>query len=154
MTPDVRHQHLVVRAEIAKPPMGQDQRSLVEDWMRKLIADIDMKIMFGPTAMYCEVEGNRGMTAFAIIETSHCAWHSWDEPETAIAQVDVYTCSDLDPQTVIDSLAQYEPTKIEWKFLDREFDLRVVGESNPTWMERAVSAFVTYGARLATFLPR
>lgn len=126
MTPDVRHQHLIVRAEINKAPRGQAEAVVVEEWMRRLIASIEMKIMHGPVGMYCDVEGNRGMTAFAIIETSHLAFHSWDEPETPILQLDVYTCSDLNVQDVIDALAEFEPVQIEYKFLDREHDLRLV----------------------------
>lgn len=128
MTPDVRHQHLVVRAEIENPPIGQDEAVIVENWMRKLISDINMKIMYGPVGMYCEVEGNRGMTAFAIIETSHLAFHSWDEPDIAILQLDVYTCSDLIVDDVIQALEAFEPVKVEWKFLDREHDLKLVAE--------------------------
>ena len=37
--------------------------------------------------------GNRGVTAFAIIETSHIAMHIWDEPNPALVQLDVYTCA-------------------------------------------------------------
>ena len=33
--------------------------------------------------------GNKGLTAFAIIETSHIAMHIWDEP-VALLQLDVY----------------------------------------------------------------
>jgi S-adenosylmethionine/arginine decarboxylase-like enzyme len=127
MTPDVRHKHLVVRAEIASPPTGADTGK-VTDWMRSLIEGIDMKIMFGPQAMYCEVEGNRGMTAFAIIETSHCAIHTWDECVPAIAQIDVYTCSDLNVEDVVARLDIFEPTKIEYKFLDREHGLTLLSE--------------------------
>ncbi|RYF17658.1 MAG: S-adenosylmethionine decarboxylase [Oxalobacteraceae bacterium] len=130
MLPDVRHQHLIVRAEIEHPPIGQDEAHVVEEWMRALIDRIGMKIMFGPQAMYCEVEGNRGMTAFAIIETSHLAFHSWDEMDTAILQLDVYTCSHLKVQDVIDSLDQFDPVKVEYKFLDREHDLKLVSEKN------------------------
>lgn len=94
-----------------------------------LINRIDMKIMFGPKAQYCVVPGNRGMTAFAIIETSHIALHSWDECEPAILQLDVYTCSDLVIEDVIASLDIFEPTKIEYKFLDREHNLTLLQES-------------------------
>jgi S-adenosylmethionine/arginine decarboxylase-like enzyme len=127
MTLDVRHKHLIVRAEIGKAPGPEDCDSLVA-WIKELIDTIEMKIMFGPTAMYCHVEGNRGMTAFAIIETSHVAFHSWDELDTALLEFDVYTCSDLNPEDVIAALDVFEPTKVEWKFLDREHGLTLVSE--------------------------
>jgi S-adenosylmethionine/arginine decarboxylase-like enzyme len=127
MTPDVRHQHLIVRAEIAKPPMSEDCDRVVT-WLRDLISKIEMKIMYGPIAEYCHVEGNRGMTAFAIIETSHLAFHSWDEMDTAILQLDVYTCSDLVIEDVFAELTMFEPTRVDYKFLDREHGLTLVTE--------------------------
>lgn len=126
MTPDVRHKHLVVRAEISNPPVAGDEEA-IKTWMRSLIEGINMKIMYGPEAMYCPVVGNRGMTAFAIIETSHCALHTWDECSPAIAQLDVYTCSDLEVEDIVPRLDKFGPQKIEWKFLDREHDLRLIG---------------------------
>jgi S-adenosylmethionine/arginine decarboxylase-like enzyme len=127
MTPDVRHQHLLVRAEVNKPPTSEDC-ARVEDWMTNLISDIGMKVMYGPRAMYCHVEGNAGMTAFAIIETSHCALHSWIECDPAIVQLDVYTCSHLNVEDVLAALDVFEPTQVDWKFLDREHNLTLVSE--------------------------
>jgi S-adenosylmethionine/arginine decarboxylase-like enzyme len=66
------------------------------------------------------MEGNRGLTAFAIIETSHIAMHIWDEVSPALCQLDVYTCSEMDPNQVLPFLEVMEPTKVEYKFLDRE----------------------------------
>jgi S-adenosylmethionine/arginine decarboxylase-like enzyme len=142
MTPDVRHQHLIVRAEINNPPMpsydglGRLFPSLarhlvckdVRGWLKELISDIKMKIMHGPKAEYCTVEGNRGLTAFAIIETSHLVLHTWDEGPQAILQLDVYTCSDLNVDDVLKAVQAFNPTKVEWKFLDREHDLKLLGE--------------------------
>lgn len=147
MTPDVRHKHLVVRAEIANPPTacspsktrgflnklscfahGIYIRGETEGWLKGLIERINMKTMFGPKAEYCHVEGNRGMTAFAIIETSHIVLHTWDECQPAILQLDVYTCSDLEVQDVLDELGWFQPTKVEYKFIDREHDLTLLSE--------------------------
>lgn len=145
MTPDVRHRHLVVRAEISTPPQPRflDKakafapvrwvsrliaRRAVARWMQALIERIDMKIMFGPRAEYCMVEGNRGMTAFAIIETSHIVLHTWDECSPAILQLDVYTCSDLVVEDVIEMIEVWGPSKVEYKFIDREHDLTLLSE--------------------------
>lgn len=128
------HQHLIIRAEIDRPPMNHcflerltrtAQRD-VEIWMESLIDKIDMKIMYGPKAMYCNKVGNRGMTAFAIIETSHLALHTWDEGRPTM-QLDVYTCSELDLETVFRAIGRFKPTRIEYKFLDRETQLVTVG---------------------------
>ncbi len=127
MTPDVRHQHLIVRAEISNPPFAGDTLA-IQDWFRKLIDKMGMKIMFGPHAEYCHVEGNRGMTAIAIIETSHLAMHTWDECGPSIMQLDVYTCSDLVIDDVFEMLETFQPSKVEYKFLDREHGLTLVSE--------------------------
>lgn len=128
VTPDVLHKHIIVRAEIGKPPVGQHETGKVEDWMRTLIAGLNMKIMFGPNAMYCDVVGNKGMTGVAIIETSHVALHIWDECVPAVAQLDVYTCSDLTVEQVVPMLDVFEPAKVEYKLLDRQRDLTLIGE--------------------------
>ena len=91
--------------------------------MRELVEEIDMKILMGPYAVYSEMEGNRGLTAVTIIETSHIALHVWDEVEPALMQLDVYTCSTLDPYEVIEAISGWEPVKIEMKYLDREHNL-------------------------------
>lgn len=126
VTPDNRHQHLIVRAEVLKPPFDG---KVVDRWLADLIQQIDMKIMFGPRSMYCDVKGNRGMTSFAIIETSHTVFHSWDECYPAVVQFDVYTCSCLDINIVFQALDIFEPTKIQYKFIDREDELITLDES-------------------------
>ena len=88
--------------------------------MNRLIEKIGMKVMMGPFAKYLNVEGNRGLTAVAIIETSHIALHVWDEDDPALVQLDVYTCGNLDPYDVVNAIQEFEPTKIEMKYLDRE----------------------------------
>ena len=117
------HKHLIVRAEVNNPPMSEEEakKSIVE-----LIDMIDMKLLMGPFAKYVEVEGNRGLTVASIIETSHVVLHSWDEQTPAVVQLDVYTCSCLEPSVVFDWLQRYNPIKIQHKFIDREFDLSLI----------------------------
>ena len=116
----LKHKHLIVRAEVSNPP--KIEADIVE-WARNLIQSIGMRIMMGPYAKYCEVPGNRGITCVTIIETSHIAIHIWDEDDPSVVQLDVYTCSDLDKDTVFDALKIFKPTKIDYKFLDRETSL-------------------------------
>ena len=117
------HKHLIVRAEVNNPPMSEEEAktSIVE-----LIDRIDMKLLMGPFAKYVEVAGNRGLTVASIIETSHVVLHSWDEQAPAVVQLDVYTCSSLEPAVVFDWLKRYNPVKIQHKFIDREFDLTII----------------------------
>ena len=116
------HKHLLIRAEVKNPPKENDERRLV-NWMRYLIEDIDMKLLFGPVTRYVDVEGNEGLTAIAMIETSHIAMHIWEKEDPPLMQLDVYTCGPFVPGTVLKALREFNPIKIRWKFLDREKDL-------------------------------
>lgn len=113
----VVHKHLIIRAEVGNP-LKEEQLAI--DWMNKLVNKIGMKVMMGPFAKYLDVEGNRGLTAVAIIETSHIALHVWDEDKPSLLQLDVYTCGPLDPYDVVEALREFHPVKIEMKYLDRE----------------------------------
>lgn len=129
MTPDNRHQHLIVRAEVNKPPMGDDLEAVCA-WLSSVIKNMGMKELAAPRARYCEDIGNRGLTADAILSTSHAALHVWDECSPAILQLDIYTCSTLPVDQVLSDLSQFQPVKIEYKFLDREFGLKILSESD------------------------
>ena len=84
-----------------------------------------MKPLYGPVACYCKMEGNKGLTAFAIIETSHIAMHIWDEVNPALMQFDVYSCGELDVENICNKIKEdFEITKIEYKFLNRETGLQ------------------------------
>ena len=78
------HKHLIIRAEASKPPTDAEW---LKDWMLGFIESIDMKVFMGPYVKYCDMSGNRGITAVAIIETSHIAMHIWDEPKPALMQL-------------------------------------------------------------------
>jgi len=94
--------------------------------MRSLVDKIGMNILMGPYAVYSDMEGNAGLTAVTIIETSHIALHVWDEVTPALMQLDVYTCSTLDINDVFEAIQEWEPTKIEYKYIDREHDLTLI----------------------------
>jgi len=113
----LEHKHIIIRAEVSEPIT---KRNKAIKFLNRIIKAIDMKAMYGPTATYCKMSGNRGVTAFAIIETSHIALHIWDEVNPALVQLDVYSCSDFEPKKVLDILQELKPTKVEHKYLDRE----------------------------------
>lgn len=127
MIPTQHHKHLIVRAEIANPP-GPDDVQKVEAWMSALIKTVGMKELFAPKAVWCPVVGNMGLTCFSIIETSHCGIHVWNEVSPAVAQLDLYSCSDFDTQDVFDAMRAFGPTAMDFKYLDRESGLRMIDE--------------------------
>jgi S-adenosylmethionine/arginine decarboxylase-like enzyme len=112
------HKHLIVRAEAVNPPMDVQH---LTDWLHNFIDSINMKVLMGPYVAYHDVPGNRGITGAAIIETSHIVMHVWDECSPALMQFDVYSCGAFDPETICKKITKdFDVTKIEYKFLDRE----------------------------------
>jgi len=121
----IEHKHLIIRAEVNKPPTKEQEQYMCE-WFANLIKSIGMKILKGPYVTYLDVEGNRGFTGVCIIETSHVAMHVWDEDSPGLMQLDVYTCGALDINIVFDKIQEFEPVRIDYKFLDREHDFVVI----------------------------
>jgi len=123
MTPALRHLHLLVRAEVNAPPL-KDFDLAAE--LRSLVRHIDMRILSGPHTAYCPVTGNEGWSGAVIIETSSITFHSWVDAEYPVIQLDVYTCGELAVDTVLLWLRQFEPERIDYKFLDRENNFREI----------------------------
>jgi S-adenosylmethionine/arginine decarboxylase-like enzyme len=119
----LEHKHLIVRAELEEPPYSATE---IKVWMKNLVDKIGMNILMGPYAIYSDMEGNQGLTAVTIIETSHIALHVWDEAEPALMQLDVYTCSTLNIEDVFDAINEFSPIKVEYKYIDRENELTLL----------------------------
>jgi S-adenosylmethionine/arginine decarboxylase-like enzyme len=114
------HKHIIMRIEAKRPPEEQELKA----WVENLVTKINMKILAGPiSADITTIEGNKGPTCVCIIETSHIACHVWNEPDPALIQLDVYTCGPFDPNAVLEHIKVWEPVKVEYKYLDREFGL-------------------------------
>ena len=115
------HKHLIVRAEVFRPPMDE---KFLTNWLNEFIEKIGMKVMMGPYVKYSNMVGNRGITGAAIIETSHIVMHIWDEVSPALMQFDVYSCGEFNPETICNKIDEdFAVHKIEYKFLDRENNL-------------------------------
>ena len=95
------HNQLLINGFSDTPPTDE---VFIKQWMEDLVKQIDMKIIQGPYTSYVTKEGNRGLTAVVMIETSHIALHVWDEDNPGMIQFDLYTCSTLPVQDVIENL--------------------------------------------------
>ena len=95
------HNQIILNGYIDKPFISTDDAI---NWLKELVDKIGMNIVQGPYSSYVDVPGNRGITAMVMIETSHIAFHIWDEEDPALLQFDLYTCSTLDSNLVIDEL--------------------------------------------------
>ena len=118
------HKHLIIRAEANKVPTDEE---ILIHWLKEFIDFIGMKILMGPYVKYCKMEGNRGITGIAVIETSHIAIHIWDEPVPALIQMDVYSCADFDPYKIANKIKEvFAVVKIDYKYLNRETGLKPI----------------------------
>jgi S-adenosylmethionine/arginine decarboxylase-like enzyme len=107
---------------------SSDGRNVLTEWLQDFITSINMKVLMGPYVIYHDVPGNRGITGAAIIETSHIVMHVWDECSPALMQFDVYSCGAFDPETICRKITKdFDVTKIEYKFIDRENNLTDIG---------------------------
>ena len=99
MSEPLVHEHFLLRAEVENPSTNRRQ---VTKFLNKLIKKIKMNTLYGPVTSKCKQEGNRGITAFAIIETSHISMHIWDECQPGKVHFDVYSCAPFKPDDVVE----------------------------------------------------
>ena len=118
------HKHLILRAEANKVPTNEDVLTV---WLKDFIESINMKILMGPYVKYCTMEGNRGITGIAVIETSHIAIHVWAEPVPALMQIDIYSCAEFDPYKIAEKIkSDFDVVKLDYKYLNRETGLKAI----------------------------
>ena len=125
----VNHLQQIIIGQVTKPPTDVD---VVKQFMCDLVESIGMKRLIEPQAVYVEAVGNRGMTSCVLIETSHIAWHVWDEQTPGLLQFDLYTCGDLISEQVLEIVKEFFGlTKYSVKVFDRaqEFTQINDGES-------------------------
>lgn len=125
------HKHLLVNAKVNNP-INSEQQAI--DFLTDLVNRIDMKIIKGPFASYVDKPGNRGLTAIVMIETSHIAFHIWDEEDPALVQFDLYTCGKLDLDQVLVTFGEtFNVVKMDYNLYDRKngFFLETVGTYPP-----------------------
>jgi len=114
----ILHKHMLVNAKI-KNPISTEHDAI--EFLENLVKRIDMKIIKGPFASYVDKSGNKGLTAIVMIETSHIAFHIWDEPDPGILQFDLYTCGSLNKYDVLDALRErFDIQSMDWVLYDRE----------------------------------
>ncbi len=112
------HKHLLINAKIKDPIKNEQEAS---DFLVDLVNKIDMKIIKGPFASYVDKDGNKGLTAIVMIETSHIAFHIWDETDPGLIQFDLYTCGSLNVDKVMDLFKQrFNVESMDWILIDRE----------------------------------
>ena len=120
----LKHEHLLVRAELTESIRNTQA---VEEWLSSLITAIDMQTLKGPFSIYSTMPGNTGITAGAILSTSHIMLHTFEDDNYTLLQLDVYSCSCINIDTVVSYIESFfKPYAVEFKFLDREHGLEVL----------------------------
>lgn len=117
------HKHLLINAKVNNPMASEDEAI---DFLTRLVERINMKIIKGPFASYVDVPGNRGLTAIVMIETSHIAFHIWDEKDPGHVQFDLYTCGELNVKDALDAFKEdFDVVDLDYVVFDREFGFNI-----------------------------
>lgn len=119
----LNHKHILVTSSgLENPPRTTE---VLSEWLSALVSKVGMTILLGPYSIRCETVGNEGVTGIVCIETSHASVHCWDIDQTPFLKMDLYSCKDFDPMTVVDHLAVFEPVSTEYMVVDRNGTMRV-----------------------------
>lgn len=129
----LQHKHLIMGLDIKWPPKDSEE---AVSFLQFLIKRVDMAIAkhpdlgSNPHGYYCNAPGNEGVTATGILETSHCAIHSWDMEHPGKLQFDLYSCKDFDIPYVISLCNSFGIVGGTYMVVDRNTKLKVleVGE--------------------------
>tara|TARA_R110001592_G_scaffold60039_2_gene182510 strand:+ start:1039 stop:1683 length:645 start_codon:yes stop_codon:yes gene_type:complete len=146
----LEHKHLLLMADIHKPLKDEE---LTTFWFDDLICKLKMNKLIEPQAVYCDVEGNRGLTCICAIETSHIVLHIWDEPVPAKMQLDIYTCANLDLRNVWNKIRQLEPFNIKYKFYDREKNFILLNDKEEKRIQKNLLSNVWHFAKTMPTIP-
>ena len=114
---NLNHRHMLGKAYLRKPPITEQA---VDQWLTKLVSDIDMKILMGPYTINCFTVGNEGITGAVVVETSHCSGHFWHLVDRPFLMYDVYSCVYYDTDVVFNNIHEhFDVEEISYTLIDR-----------------------------------
>ena len=121
----LEHKHLIITAKVEQSPKDVEY---IKAWLKSLIKAIDMEILIAPQAVYYDAPGNRGITAFSVITTSHIGLHTFEEDDGSPTQfeLDIYSCRAFDIEIAFDAIKEFGVVDISYKFLDRKNNLNTI----------------------------
>jgi S-adenosylmethionine/arginine decarboxylase-like enzyme len=91
----------------------------MNDFLRRLVKEVNMDIIIEPRSAFCGQEGNYGLTGQIGLVTSHASIHSWDE--FGFHELDVYSCKYFDIEKLLDFLhLELKADSVEYLCFDRE----------------------------------
>ena len=127
MSKELYHQHLLIRAFVENPPKEEE---VVNKWLTELVSDINMKVVCPAKSKYVDTVGNEGLTGSVNIETSHIAIHIWSELKPARIEMDVYSCSKFEANTILEKLDEWKLVKYHSMMVDRNGEeFKIINQS-------------------------
>lgn len=121
-----KHDHLIVQASVRRPIHDCRQ---AERWLTDMVQNIGMELMCPVIAKYSDRPGNRGITAAALITTSHLVMHIWDEEKPAEVQFDIYSCAEFDARKIMFAIKEsFDAISISYRYIDRQRGLQIFNE--------------------------
>lgn len=109
------NKHLLVKGFIKEAP-GPEYVAVLNDWFLRLVDAIDMKVLMNPHCVWCDDEGNEGVTGVVGITTSHSSIHFWPEHY----MFDLYSCKEFAVETVVDMLKEFNTHSLQYQVIDRD----------------------------------
>lgn len=125
----LKHKHLILAVDVKWPPKDDEEAVA---FLQFLIKRVDMAIAKNetlpknPMGYYCDQAGNEGVTAVGILETSHCAIHSWNLDSPAKFQFDLYSCKEFDVPYIISLVNGFGIISGTYMVIDRDTELKLL----------------------------
>ena len=118
------HKHLIISGK-CKNQLRDIQAT--EQWMSRLISEIGMNILIAPQAVYQDDDDNRGITCIAILTTSHCSLHTFEQDNEVMYNLCLYSCKQFDTKLVFNLIDELlNVVTFEHLVLERNGSLKIV----------------------------
>mgnify|MGYP002654515328 FL=1 len=121
------NKHILVTGYLKEAPQAE-YVTFLEDWFKRLVEAVDMKVLIDPICVWCNDEGNEGVTGMVGITTSHSSIHFWSG-EPAYYKFDLYSCKDFALESVAEMLKELGTYKFTYTVVDRTDDEHPVIDS-------------------------
>ena len=121
------NKHILVTGYITEAP-GPEYVYTLQDWFNRLVEAVDMKVLIDPICVWCNDEGNEGVTGMVGITTSHSSIHFWSG-EPSYYKFDLYSCKDFALESVAEMLKELGTYKFTYTVVDRTDDEHPVIDS-------------------------
>ena len=121
------NKHILVTGYIQEAPQAE-YVTFLEDWFKRLVEAVDMKVLIDPICVWCNDEGNEGVTGMVGITTSHSSIHFWSG-EPSYYKFDLYSCKDFALESVAEMLKELGTYKFTYTIVDRTDDEHPVIDS-------------------------